>query len=195
MIHTDESSLVANGAGWHTDVSCEEEPPAATMLQIHRLPELGGDTVWASAVAAYDALSAPLKELLLPLTAIHSSEHVYRGRYSNRGVDDTGRTYPHAEHPVVRRHPETGRPSLFVNRAFTTRIVGLSPHESDALLRFLFDHIEQHRFAVRHRWRQYDVAFWDNRSTQHLALWDYWPEERYGHRVTIAGDAPVGYAP
>lgn len=192
VIHTHRDSRVANGELWHSDVSCDEAPPSGTMLQIHTLPDVGGDTLWISTAAAFAALSEPVRELLVTLRARHSSEHVYRGRYADRGVDDTGRQYPSAVHPMVAVHPETGVPCLFVNRSFTTRIQGLSAHESSALLNMCFQHLEQPRFGVRHRWRQNDVALWDNRQTQHMALWDYHPHERKGHRVTIAGTRPVG---
>ncbi|WP_417518460.1 taurine dioxygenase [Minwuia sp.] len=190
VIHTHRESKVANGGGWHTDVSCDTEPPAATMLQIHTLPETGGDTLFASMYAAYDALSDPMKQMLQGLTAQHESEHVYRGRYSDRGVDDAGRVYPSATHPVVRTHPETGRKALYVNAGFTTRINELTSAESKNLLGFLFRHIESPFFQVRFRWSANDIALWDNRCLQHHALWDYWPHERKGHRVTIKGDRP-----
>jgi taurine dioxygenase len=121
------------------------------------------------------------------MTAIHDGEKLYRGRY---GSDDTGKVYPRAEHPVARTHPVTGRKVLFVNRFFTTRIVGLSRNESGAILEMLFRHIETPEFAMRFRWQPGSVAFWDNRCVQHHALWDYYPHRRYGHRVTICGDKP-----
>jgi taurine dioxygenase len=190
VIHTHRESKVANGEFWHSDVSCDEVPPLGTMLQIQILPEVGGDTLFANMYAAYDALSEPMRRLLDGLTARHESEHVYRGRYSDRGVDDTGRTYPYADHPVIRTHPETGRKAIFVNRTFTTRINQLSEAESRAVLDLLFDHCEQIDFQIRFRWERNDVAFWDNRCVMHHAIWDYWPNERKGRRVTIKGDRP-----
>ena len=190
-IHVTRDSKIANGEFWHSDVSCDEEPPLGTLLQLQILPDCGGDTLFANMYAAYDALSAPLRSMLDGLTAEHESEHVYRGRYSDRGVDDAGREYPRATHPVVRTHPETGRKALYVNRTFTTRINGLEPAESDAMLAFLFDHCERIDFQIRFRWSQYDLAFWDNRCTMHHAIWDYWPHERKGRRVTIKGDRPT----
>jgi taurine dioxygenase len=189
-IHVQRESKIANGEFWHSDVSCDPEPPLGTILQIHLLPELGGDTLFANMYSAYTALSEPLKRMLDGLTATHASEHVYRGRYSDRGVDDSDRTYPEAVHPVVRTHPETQRKALYVNRTFTTRINELNENESSALLGFLFDHSEQLGFQIRFRWQKNDVAFWDNRCTMHHAIWDYWPEERKGRRVTIKGDRP-----
>lgn len=190
-IHVHKDSKIANGEFWHSDVSCDELPPLGTILQIHVLPEIGGDTLFANMYAAYDALSAPMQAMLAKLTATHGSEHVYRGRYSDRGVDDAGKMYPQAVHPVVRTHPETGRKALYVNRTFTTRINELSESESDAILECLFDHCEQVDFQIRFRWQRNDVAFWDNRCTMHHAVWDYWPHERKGRRVTIKGDRPV----
>ena len=189
-IHAHRDSKVANGEFWHSDVSCDEIPPLGTMLQIHVLPEIGGDTLFANMYAAYDALSEPFKKLLAGLTATHTSEHVYRGRYADRGIDDTDRRYPQAAHPVVRTHPETGRKALYVNRTFTARIDELSAAESDAILELLFTHSEQIDFQIRFRWERNDVAFWDNRCVMHHAVWDYWPHERKGRRVTIKGDRP-----
>jgi len=190
VIHAHKDSKVANGGGWHTDVSCDEEPPAATMLQIHLTPPQGGDTLFSSMYAAWENLSKPMQNMLLGLTARHESEHVYRGRYSDRGVDDTGRVYPEAIHPVVRTHPETGRRALYVNAGFTRRIIELSSAESKNMLGFLFRQCEDPMIQVRHHWSPNDVALWDNRCLQHHALWDYWPNERKGHRVTIKGDRP-----
>jgi taurine dioxygenase len=190
VIHAHRDSKVANGEFWHSDVSCDEEPPLGTILQIHVLPEIGGDTLFANMYTAYDALSAPMRQMLTGLTALHESEHVYRGRYVDRGVDDIGRVYPTAVHPVIRTHPETGRKAIFVNRTFTTRINELTDAESRAVLELLFDHCEQIDFQIRFRWERNDVAFWDNRCVTHHAIWDYWPNERKGRRVTIKGDRP-----
>jgi taurine dioxygenase len=190
VIHAHKDSKVANGEFWHSDVSCDEEPPLGTILQIHVLPDIGGDTMFANMYAAYDALSAPMREMLDGLTALHESEHVYRGRYSDRGVDDRAKVYPTAVHPVIRTHPETGRKAIYVNRTFTTRINELTGPESDAVLKMLFEHCEHVDFQIRFRWQRNDVAFWDNRCVMHRAIWDYWPNERKGRRVTIKGDRP-----
>jgi alpha-ketoglutarate-dependent taurine dioxygenase len=190
-IYTHKDSQVANGEFWHSDVSCDEAPPLGTILQIHVLPEIGGDTLFANMYAAYDALSAPMQKLLTGLTATHGSEHIYRGRYADRGVDDRGKVYPEAVHPVVRTHPETGRKALYVNRTFTTRINELAPAESAAILGILFAHSERLDLQIRFRWERNDVAFWDNRCAMHHAVWDYWPHERKGRRVTIKGDRPT----
>ncbi len=190
IIHADEKSKFVAGGSWHSDVSCIEEPPMGSILHLHTVPDCGGDTLFASAGAAYDALSEPMKAFLAPLTAIHSGEHVYRGRYKHQGVDDAGKAYPESEHPIVRTHPVTGRKSLFVNQTFTTRIRQLARKESDALLKFLTDHIVQPQFQVRFKWAANSVAFWDNRAVQHHAMWDYFPQVRSGYRVTVKGDRP-----
>ena len=187
VIHADEKSKHVAGENWHSDVSCDLEPPMGSILYMHELPPVGGDTLFASMYAAYEALSEPMKRFLEPLTAMHEGEHVYRGRY---GVDDTGKTFPKAEHPVVRTHPVSGRKALYVNSGFTTRIVQLKRPESDALLQFLYRHVETPEFHCRFRWQVNSIAFWDNRCMQHHAMWDYYPQRRHGHRVTVRGDKP-----
>jgi len=190
-IHATRHSKVANGEFWHSDVSCDEEPPLGTMLQIHILPPCGGDTMFSNMYAAYDALSDAMKTFLDGLSATHASEHIYRGRYADRGQKDSDIAFPSASHPVVRTHPQTGRKALFVNRTFTTRINELSEEESNAVLKMLFEHAESIQFQIRFRWSKNDMAFWDNRCCMHRAIWDYWPEERKGRRVTIKGDRPL----
>ena len=190
-IHATRHSKVANGEFWHSDVSCDEEPPLGTMLQIHILPPCGGDTMFSNMYAAYDALSDAMKTFLDGLSATHASEHIYRGRYADRGQKDSDIAFPSASHPVVRTHPQTGRKALFVNRTFTTRINELSEEESSAVLKMLFEHSESIQFQIRFRWSKNDMAFWDNRCCMHRAIWDYWPEERKGRRVTIKGDRPL----
>lgn len=194
VIHTHKDSKIANGNGWHTDVSCDEQPPLATMLQLHTLPSNGGDTLFASMYGAFETLSPTMRDFLVNLTATHESEHIYRGRYAERGVDDDGKQYPSAIHPVVRTHPKSKRLALYVNPSFTTRINELNERESGALLHMLYAHQQRSELQVRFRWTQNAIALWDNRCTQHFALWDYWPEERKGHRVTIKGERPY-YAP
>jgi taurine dioxygenase len=189
IIRTEANSQRANGEGWHSDVSCEEEPPMGSILYLKECPQWGGDTLFANTYAAYDALSDRMKAYVEGLTAIHDGEHVYRGLYANVGVADKP-TYPRAEHPVVRTHPVTRRRSLFVNRGFTTRLVGVARDESDAVLSYLFDHVENELFQCRFRWRRNSIAFWDNRCAQHRAMWDYWPHTRAGNRVTVKGDRP-----
>ena len=187
VIHADENSKRVAGELWHSDVSCDLEPPMGSILYMHELPPVGGDTLFASMYAAYEALSEPMKRFLEPLTALHEGEHVYRGRY---GLDDRSRTFPKAEHPIVRTHPVSGGKALYVNSGFTTRIVQLKRPESDAVLQMLYRHVETPEFHCRFRWQVNSVAFWDNRCMQHHAMWDYYPQRRHGHRVTIKGDKP-----
>ncbi len=190
-INTDKNSKIANGAeDFHSDVSCDIEPPLGTMLQLHILPECGGDTMFANMYMAYEALSNPMQKFLSDLKASHESEHFYSGRYKTESNSESKTEYPSAIHPVIRTHPETGKKAIFVNKFFTTRILGLEPQESKFILDFLFSHIEKTEFQIRYRWNKNDMAFWDNRCTIHKALWDYFPYERKGRRVTIKGDIP-----
>jgi taurine dioxygenase len=189
-IHATKDSKIANGEFWHSDVSCDETPPLGTMLQIHILPSCGGDTMFSNMYSTYESLSGPIKKMLANMTATHESEHIYKGRYHDRGKNDSDIECPRAVHPVVRTHPETGRKALFVNRTFTTRINELSARESDNILEMLFQHAEHIDHQIRFRWSLNDMAFWDNRCCMHRAIWDYWPEERKGRRVTILGDKP-----
>jgi len=189
VIKADEKSKHVAGEVWHTDVSCDEEPPMGSILHMHTVPpDGGGDTMFANMYAAFDALSPPIKSMLERMTAIHDSAKAHG--YRVKATDRSDRAYPRFEHPVVRTHPVTGRKALNVNRGFTTRILQLKPHESEALLEMLYDHIETPEFMCRFRWQPNSVAFWDNRSTQHHALFDYFPYRRYGLRVTVAGDKP-----
>jgi taurine dioxygenase len=126
-----------------------------------------------------------MKAYLEGLTAIHDADHVYRPLFP-----DLDRKYPCSTHPVVRTHPVTGRKLLFVNSSYVTRIAEVPQDESDAILRFLYEHMKNPNFQVRFRWTPHAIAFWDNRCTQHLATWDYFPQTRSGYRVTVAGDRP-----
>jgi len=187
LVHTDAESTYTAGNGWHTDVSCDARPPALSMLRIEQPPPAGGDTVWASMYEAYESLSPSMQEYLSTLTAIHSGDRAYRGRYGYQGDRD----FPINEHPVVRTHPDTGRKGLYVNMGFTSHIVQLNPRESTALLRFLYDHIAYGvNFQVRFQWEPNSVAIWDNRCVQHHASWDYFPDTRHGYRVTTRGEVP-----
>ena len=189
MIYADEKSKRVAGEDWHSDVSCDAEPPLGTILHMHELPPVGGDTLFASMYAAYETLSEPMQRFLEGKIAIHDGNHVYRGRYGV-GDDDPTKVYPKSEHPVIRTHPVSGRKALFVNRSFTTRIVELKKHESDAVLEMLYRHIETPEIQCRFQWRVGSIAFWDNRCAQHHAMWDYYPNRRRGLRVTIKGDKP-----
>jgi taurine dioxygenase len=188
-IYADKDSPRANGEGWHTDVSCDVEPPMGSILYIKQCPPKGGDTLFASMYAAYEALSDRMKAYLGGMTAIHDGEDAYRGTYANYGVEDKP-VYPRAEHPVIRTHPVTGKKALYVNRGFTKRLVGVPRDESEGILRYLFEHMANPLFQCRFRWRENSIAFWDNRCVQHRAMWDYWPHTRSGNRVTVAGDKP-----
>ncbi len=189
-IYADRDSPRANGEGWHSDVSCDAEPPMGSVLYIKQCPPHGGDTLFANMYAAYEALSDRMKAYLDGMFAVHDGEDVYRGTYANFGVGDKP-AYPKAEHPVIRTHPVTGHKALFVNRGFTRRIIGIPRDESEAILRYLWEHAENPLFQCRFRWTANTVAFWDNRCAQHRAMWDYWPHTRSGNRVTIKGDRPI----
>lgn len=182
---------------WHTDVTFIQTPPLGAILAARELPPFGGDTSWASTIAAYEALSAPMQQFLAGLTAEHDFVKSFPlERWGSGDADAEARWHearaknPPVHHPVVRTHPVSGRRGLFVNEGFTTRIDGLKPNESDALLRLLFAHVSRPEFTVRWRWKLGDVAFWDNRLTQHYALADYLPARRVMHRATILGDRP-----
>jgi taurine dioxygenase len=189
-IHADAQSRRIAGENWHSDVSCDPEPPMGSVLHLHTVPPVGGDTLFASMYAAYEALSERMKAYLEGLTALHSGERSYRRTNALLGIDDRGRVYPQAVHPVVRTHPVTRRRALFVNRGFTYRINEVSEDESEAILNYLYRHAEKPDFQVRFRWEPDSVAFWDNRAVQHMAIWDYFPNTRSGRRVTIKGDRP-----
>jgi taurine dioxygenase len=188
VIQADENTRRAPGEEWHCDVSCDPEPPMGSILYMHEPAANGaGDTMFANMCAAHDALSDPIKRLLEGMTAIHDSAKAHSGRRPGQGSD---MQFPRSEHPVIRTHPVTGRKALVVNRGFTTRIVQLKRSESDAVLEMLYRHIETPEFHCRFKWRKHSLAFCDNRCTQHQALFDYWPNRRYAHRVTVCGDKP-----
>ncbi|MBW2416820.1 MAG: TauD/TfdA family dioxygenase [Deltaproteobacteria bacterium] len=191
VIRADENSKGVAGQGWHTDVSCDRNPPSGSILRLTEVPASGGgDTLFASMYSAYDALSDHWQRFLSGLTAVHESAHVHGG-YGVKKEDLRDGDYARAEHPVVRTHPETGRKALYVNSGFTVRIRGMKRNESRATLDFLFRHMEQPDFQCRFTWRPNSIAMWDNRCVQHLATWDYFPETRHGYRVTLCGDKPV----
>jgi taurine dioxygenase len=178
IIHADKDSPRANGEGWHSDVSCDPEPPMGSILYIKQCPPRGGDTLFASMYAAYDALSPRMKLYLEGLTATHDGGPAFSFFMGDR-------KFPKSVHPVVGVHPVTGRKLLFVNDEFTTHINDLPRGEGEALLKFLVAHCAKPDFQVRFRWEKDSVAFWDNRCTQHLAVWDYFPHTRSGFRVVI----------
>ena len=174
------------GGGWHTDHSYDEVPALGSMLYAREVPKTGGDTLFASMYAAYDALSDGLK-------ALHSSRHVFGPAATARRGDLEGRirnaelATQDAVHPVVIRHPDTGRKALYVNPGFTLRFEGWTDDESRPLLEYLYRHAVRPEFTCRFHWRDGSRALWDNRSTWHFAVNDYHGERRLLHRITIEG--------
>jgi taurine dioxygenase len=187
---------IDDSGNWRADVTFIDTPPMACLLYAQDAPAAGGDTIWASTRAAYDSLSQPLKNFLAPLIASHDFERSYteeRFQRMDLGAEQFAwarRDHPPTTHPVVRTHPETGLNSLFVNPAFTTRILGLNHSESRKLLELIYEQIQQPQFQVRRQWKPRTVAFWDNRVTQHFTVGDYPANERVMYRVTILGDKP-----
>ena len=190
-VKTTANSAYTAGDGWHTDVTCDPVPPLGSMLYITQTPECGGgDTLFADMYLAFELLSAPMQRFLEGLTAVHDGALPYVGAY--KSVPPEG-GYPRSEHPVVTRHPVTGRKVLYVNSGFTSHIAGLGRRESRALLDMLFEHIATTvQLHCRVQWQPNTLTFWDNRCTQHHAVWDYYPHERYGERVSVVGvEAPA----
>lgn len=188
------------GTSWHTDNSFFERPSSVTVLYGVTIPPVGGDTVYASMERAWDLLSEPLKQFLLPLRAVHSAREAYDPKTTG-DAKYNGETaiqyvysdaiYDEVEHPIVRTHPETGRKSLYVNPMFTDRIVGLSKPESDGLLAMLYDVSTRPELTCRVRWEPGTVTIWDNRWLQHYAIDDYADYDRLMYRVTITGERPA----
>ncbi|HTW06236.1 MAG TPA: TauD/TfdA family dioxygenase [Acidimicrobiales bacterium] len=183
---------------WHTDVTFALEPPAISVLRAVKVPEVGGDTQWASTEAAYRRLPEPLKHLAAELHALHTNAYDY-GRPPLEAESEAARrhreqfvgTVFETEHPVVRVHPETGQPSLLLG-GFAQQLVGLPPEVSRDLLRVFHSYVVRPEHIVRWRWRPGDVAIWDNRATQHYAVNDYGDAHRVVQRVTVSGTSPVG---
>ena len=186
-----------DNALWHSDISFAERPSLGAVLVARKVPAVGGDTLWASASAAYDALPDALKPFLATLHAVHDIAKSFPAE--RFGADDAGRATleaakrnnPPVTHPVIRTHPESGRKIIFVSEGFTTGIVGMEPAIADPLLAMLYAHVTRPEFTVRWKWRVGDVAIWDNRSTQHFAVYDYGDAHRVMNRATILGDRPV----
>lgn len=179
------------GGGWHTDHSYDVEPALGSLLYAREVPPSGGDTLFASMYAAYEALSDGLKKTLEGLRAVHSSRHVFgqeRGDLKGR-IGNTHLATQDATHPVVITHPGSGRKALYVNPGFTLRFEGWTDDESRSLLSYLYQHGQRPEFATRFVWRKGSLAFWDNRSTWHLAVNDYHGQRREMHRITVEGCA------
>lgn len=173
---------------WHSDVTFEREPPLGSVLRGVVVPDAGGDTMWASMYAAYDALSGTMQRFLGSLRAKHDGgAFLAVATYDQKRELGKNQT---AVHPVIRTHPVTGRKGIYVNASFTRRIDGMKRKESDALLRFLYDHVTSPEFTCRFRWRPNSIAMWDNRCTQHKVITDNVRAHRRMERVTICGDAP-----
>jgi len=190
----DQVSPRGDGAdNWHADHTYTKRPALGSILRAVKVPRFGGDTMFASMYAAYEALSAPMKRMLDGLTAEHditrSATRGIRAGHVSETLSEIQKRLPPVSHPVIRTHPVTGRKLLFVNVNSTTRIRELPERESDAVLRFLFEHVRTPEFQVRFRWDERSLVFLDNRCAQHYAVPDY-DERRILHRVTIAGDVP-----
>lgn len=175
---------------WHADVTFRKQPTFGSVLQLRQIPSFGGDTLWADMAAAYDNLPTDVQNRIEHAQAVHDFVPVFARYYTPQQLVPFQELYPPVEHPVVRRHPETGRRSLFVHLSYVTHIVGMDADESDRLLRYLFLQAHVPEYQVRFTWQAGDIAFWDNRTTLHYAVNDYAPEPRIAKRVSIEGDTP-----
>ena len=188
VIKADENSKRAAGEGWHSDVSSEAEPPGLSMLRMEVVPSAGGDTLFANMYAAFESLSPSLQSFVQTLTARHDPLGHYLYLSGAKRLEEL----PHAIHPVVRIHPDTGRKALYVNVGFVSRIVELNRRESAALLQLLYDHVAYSaNIQCRVAWQPGTVIFWDNRCVQHFAAFDYFPQKRLGYRATIRAEKPI----
>ena len=179
---------------WHSDMTFRQHPPSVSVLRGIVIPEVGGDTLWSSMTSAYDALSAGMKAYLEGLVAVHDFSFGFRESLAEPGgrerLADAVAQNPPVRHPVVQIHPETGKKVLFVNALFTTHIENLPPLESAEVLRFLYLHAATPEFTCRFNWQADSIAVWDNRSTQHKPVNDFFPATRRLHRVVCEGDMP-----
>lgn len=186
-VFTNAESKFTAGEGWHTDVSCDPNPIAASLLYMKQMPEGGGgDTCFASMTECYRRLSDPIRALIGNLNAVHDGALPWKTVY---GIDPKpGMQYNKTSHPLVVPHPVTGQPVLWINRGFTTKIEGLTPVENRNLMELLFQHIETCLIAqCRVRWANNTLVIWDNVATQHHAVWDYYPQTRHAQRVSAIG--------
>ena len=179
---------------WHSDMTFRQHPPSVTVLRGITIPEVGGDTLFASMTAAYEGLSPGMQSYLEGLTAVHDFSHGFRESLAEPGgrerLADAVAANPPVRHPVVQTHPETGKKVLFVNALFTTHIEGLPPLESAEVLQFLWRHASLPEFTCRFSWAPDSLVLWDNRSTQHKPVNDFFPATRRLHRVVSEGDQP-----
>jgi len=179
---------------WHSDMTFRQHPPSVTVLRGITIPEVGGDTLFASMTAAYEGLSPGMQSYLEGLTAVHDFSHGFRESLAEPGgrerLADAVAANPPVRHPVVQTHPETGKKVLFVNALFTTHIDGLPPLESAEVLQFLWRHASLPEFTCRFSWAPDSLVLWDNRSTQHKPVNDFFPATRRLHRVVSEGDQP-----
>jgi taurine dioxygenase len=181
------------GGIWHTDTAYLEQPPMGTMLLARKVPPVGGDTMFASMYAAYEALSPGLQRMLAGVRAVNSSALADVSKTREDRIRDAGTNHDRefeSVHPVVRTHPETGRKGLYVNVAHTARFEDMTEEESRPLLRFLFDHSVRPEFTCRFHWEVGSLALWDNRCAMHNPVNDYHGYTRSMHRITLAGDTP-----
>ena len=187
------------GSGWHTDTAYLEKPSLGSALYAHETPDAGGDTLFANAYLAYEALSDGMKAMLDGLVGVHSAALKSDGGRAAR-MDQrtamTGQNMDQADtletaHPLVRTHPETGRKALYVSGNHPVRFEDMTEEESQPLIRFLLDHATRPEFTCRFRWRQGSLAFWDNRAAMHNPINDYHGQKRVMHRITLKGDTPV----
>lgn len=185
----DETTVGAENV-WHSDVTWREEPSLGSILRAHEVPEVGGDTIWCDTEAVYEGLDEELQAEIEGRFAIHDFVHTFGLALSEEERAEKRKQFPPARHPIVRTHPVTGRKCLYVNSVFTSHVEGMEPADSDALLGRLFAAVQIPEYQVRFKWEANSIAFWDNRSTQHLAVSDYWPERRIMERLTIIGDRP-----
>jgi len=179
---------------WHSDTTFRHNPTKYTILRCRIMPKLGGDTLFADMEAAYDGLSSTFKKMIGGLTAVHDFQN-FRVLFTKSEEDQAKlrkmeELFPNPSHPVVRTHPVTGRKCIYVNPQFTVRIEGLDPDESRAILQVLYAQAHVPEYQLRVRWTSGAVVFWDNRSTQHYAANDYYPERRRMERTAIVGDVP-----
>jgi len=179
---------------WHTDMTFRQHPPLGAVLRSKIVPPKGGDTLWSSMTAAYDALSPAMQTFLSGLTAMHDFSYGFKESLAEPGgrerLAKAVADNPPVEHPVIRTHPESGKKVLFVNSLFTTHLVGIPVAESDAILAFLYELVVTPELTCRFQWQPNSIAIWDNRSTQHKPINDYFPAHRLLERITIDGDKP-----